>query len=64
MGVILTADGVAEAVTPMVVAKIRDATGSYDAGFLLLICMAFLGLFTVSFLPRQLKGQAPVAPTK
>jgi MFS family permease len=64
MGVILTADGVAEAVTPMVVARIRDATGSYDAGFVLLIGMAFLGLLTVSFLPRHLKGQAPGTATK
>jgi MFS family permease len=64
MGVILTADGVAEAVTPMVVAKMRDATGSYDAGFVLLIGMAFLGLLTVSFLPRHLKVQAPGATTK
>jgi MFS family permease len=54
MGIILTADGVAEAVTPMVVAKIRDATGSYDAGFMLITGLAFLGLFVVSFLPAKL----------
>jgi len=53
MGIILTADGVAEAVTPMVVAKIRDATGSYDAGFALLIVLSFLGLLAISFLPRK-----------
>jgi len=54
MGIILTADGVAEAVTPMVVARIRDATGSYDAGFALLIGLAFCGLLVISFLPRTL----------
>jgi MFS family permease len=54
MGVILTADGVAEAVTPMIVARIRDTTGSYDTGFMLLTGMAFTGLLVISFLPRSL----------
>jgi MFS family permease len=54
MGIILTADGVAEAVTPMVVAGIRDHTGSYDAGFMLLNGMALTGLLVISFLPRNL----------
>jgi MFS-type transporter involved in bile tolerance (Atg22 family) len=61
MGIILTADGVAEAVTPMVVAKLRDATGSYDAGFMLLIGLSFLGLIVISFLPRKRREDpAPV----
>ena len=59
MGIILTADGVAEAVTPMVVARMRDVTGSYDAGFLLLTGIAFLGLLTISFLPRRVARPAP-----
>lgn len=62
MGVILTADGVAEAVTPMLVAKMRDTTGSYDAGFVLLTGLAFLGLFTISFLPRTLAKEAQASP--
>ena len=33
MGSVLTADGVAEAVVPMMVATLRDQTGSYSAGF-------------------------------
>jgi cyanate permease len=61
MGVILTADGVAEAVTPMIVAKMRDVTGSYDASFVLLTCLAFLGLLTISFLPRKIVKVAPDA---
>lgn len=61
MGIILTADGVAEAVTPMLVAKIRDTTGSYDAGFALLIGLSFLGLFVISFLPgKRREDPAPV----
>ncbi len=53
MGIILTADGVAEAVTPMVVAKLRDATGSYDAGFALLTGLSLVGFFAISFLPGK-----------
>jgi cyanate permease len=52
MGVILTADGVAEATSPWLIGHIRDATGSYSAGFLALIGMAFLGAIAVSMLPR------------
>jgi len=52
MGVILTADGVAEAVVPMRVAALRDATGSYALGFGLLAALAGLGALAVSLLPR------------
>jgi MFS family permease len=52
MGVVLTADGVAEAVVPMAVAAIRDSTGSYAAGFGLLVALAGLGAIAVAFLPR------------
>ena len=34
MGIVLTADGVAEATAPMLVGYLRDRTGSYDIGFL------------------------------
>ena len=40
MGIVLTADGVAEATAPMLVGYLRDRTGSYDAGFLVLVCAA------------------------
>jgi sugar phosphate permease len=52
MGVILTADGVAEAVVPMTVAIVRDRMGSYRPGFLLLLTLAALGALAVSFLPQ------------
>ena len=52
MGIVLTADGVAEAVVPMAVAALRDATGSYDEGFLLLAGLAAVGALAVSLLPR------------
>jgi len=51
MGIILTADGVAEAVAPMAVAALRDATGRYDEGFLLLAGLAAAGALAVALLP-------------
>ena len=53
MGVILTADGVAEALTPMMVAMMRDKTASYSLGFLLLLGLAAIGALAVSLLPRR-----------
>jgi sugar phosphate permease len=53
MGVVLTADGVAEALAPMAVASIRDSTGSYGGGFLLLVGLATLGALAVACLPRS-----------
>jgi sugar phosphate permease len=53
MGVVLTADGIAEAVVPMGVAALRDATGSYATGFGLLVALACLGAVAVALLPRS-----------
>jgi MFS family permease len=58
MGVILTADGVAEAVAPMLVGRLRDRTSSYAAGFVFLICIAAVGALAVTFLPRQTRAEA------
>jgi sugar phosphate permease len=52
MGIVLTADGVAEAVAPMAVAALRDRSGSYGPGFALLVALAALGAVAVSLLPR------------
>ncbi len=51
MGIVLTADSVAESLVPMLVASLRDATGSYQAGFLVLVTLAAIGALAVSFLP-------------
>jgi MFS family permease len=59
MGVILTADGVAEAVVPVLVAGIRDRAGSYASGFLLLVGLAALGALAVALLPRAVAAPAP-----
>ncbi len=63
MGVLLTADGVAEAVVPMGVAALRDATGSYTRGFGLLAALAGLGALAVSLLPRPSSRAAPPLPS-
>ncbi len=53
MGFVLTADGVAEAVSPMLVAGLRDRVGSYRPGFLLLMTLAALGAAAIALLPRR-----------
>jgi MFS family permease len=62
MGIVLTADGLSEAVSPMMVAGLRDTTGSYRVGFALLIGLAAVGALAVSALPRnrQLAGSLAV----
>lgn len=53
MGVVLTADGVAEALAPVIVAKTRDTTGSYAIGFTILIVLALVGALAVALLPKR-----------
>jgi cyanate permease len=53
MGVILTSDGVAEAVAPMLVGRLRDGTGSYTTGFLLLLVLALAGAMAIGLLPAR-----------
>ncbi len=52
MGVVLTADGVAEAVAPVLVGRMHDVTGSYATGFVTVIAFALAGAAAISFLPR------------
>jgi sugar phosphate permease len=51
MGIVLTADGVAEATAPLLVGYLRDRTGSYNTGFLVLIGIALVGAAAVACLP-------------
>jgi MFS family permease len=53
MGVVLAADGVAEAVMPLAVGTLRDHDGSYSRGFLLLVALAATGALAVGLLPRR-----------
>jgi MFS family permease len=50
MGIIVTADGVAEAVSPMFVGYLRDVTGNYSAGFTWLIVVALVGAGAIALL--------------
>jgi sugar phosphate permease len=53
LGVILTADGVAEATAPMLVGHLRDTSGSYRSGFVLLILIALAGTAAIALLPQR-----------
>jgi MFS family permease len=58
MGIVLTANGVAEATAPMLVGRFRDQFGSYDLGFLLLVGAALVGAAAIALLPKH-KQLAP-----
>ena len=57
MGVILTADGIAEATAPMLVGYLYDVTKTYKIGFIILIVMALLGAVAVALLPGKNMSQ-------
>jgi sugar phosphate permease len=53
MGIVLTADGVAEATAPMLVGYLRDRSGTYDIGFATLVVAALLGAIAIALLPGR-----------
>jgi MFS family permease len=53
LGVILTAGGVAEAVSPWLTGRLRDTTGDYSISCFLLVGFALLGAIAVLGLPAQ-----------
>lgn len=57
MGIILVADGIAEASFPYLVGLLYDISKSYTNGFLVLIGLATLGALIVSFLPKTKQVQ-------
>ena len=63
MGVVLTADSVAEALVPMGVAGLRDSTGSYSVGFMVLVGLAAIGAVAVAFLPAHPQSTEGVTAT-
>ena len=66
MGIIVTVDGVAEALLPFAIADFRDRMGNYRLGFITLIVIALVGAVAVSLLPRRPGSKtgvlAPVGP--
>jgi sugar phosphate permease len=57
MGLVLTADGLAEAFSPMLVAKLRDNSANYANGFAALIILAVIGIIAVAMLPKKIDTQ-------
>jgi nitrate/nitrite transporter NarK len=65
MGIILTLDGVGEAVMPMLVGSLRDMTGSYTRSFQLLTALSALGALAVLLLPESRpRAPATAAPQR
>jgi MFS family permease len=57
MGIILTADGLAEALAPMLVGYLRDKGGNYVNGFATLISLAVVGAVAIALLPGKPPSQ-------
>lgn len=53
MGVILAADGIAEALSPWIVGHLRDISGNYSSGFFALILMALVAAVAIAALPNR-----------
>ena len=51
MGLVLAADGVAEAVAPVLVGRLHDVSGNYASGFTALIGFALAGAVAIALLP-------------
>ena len=58
LGIVLTADGVAEAAAPYLVGRMRDASGSYVGAFSMLITFAVIGGLAIALLPRARRESA------
>ena len=58
LGVILTAGGIAEAVSPWLTGRLRDVTGNYSESCFVLVAIALLGAAAVLGLPEQRKTTA------
>ena len=62
LGVILTAGGIAEAVSPWLTGRLRDATGNYSESCFVLIGIALLGAAAVLGLPNREKDRMSTQP--
>jgi nitrate/nitrite transporter NarK len=59
MGIVVTADGMAEAIFPWVVGKMRDSGGNYAGGFQLLTALAVVGAIAIMLLPGGRPNRQP-----
>ena len=62
MGIVLAADGVAEALAPVLVGRLHDTSGSYVAGFSVLIAFAVAGAVAIWLLPTRRGADPQRAP--
>jgi MFS family permease len=62
MGIVLAADGVAEATAPVLVGRLHDISGSYVTGFSTLIGFALVGAAAIAMLPSEKADDAPRIP--
>ncbi|MBO0798656.1 MAG: MFS transporter, partial [Blastocatellia bacterium] len=53
MGIIITADGLAEALSPWIVGNLYDASKNYVKGFAALIGLAVIGAIAIALLPQR-----------
>ena len=53
MGLVLAADGVAEALAPVLVGRLHDISGTYVSGFSVLIGFAIAGAIAIALLPTR-----------
>jgi cyanate permease len=59
MGLVLAADGVAEALAPVLVGRLHDVSGNYVSGFSVLIGFAIAGAIAIALLPGRPREVAP-----
>ena len=57
MGLVLTADGLAEALAPMFVGWLHDRNGNYTNGFATLIVLAVIGIIAIAMIPKDTNAQ-------
>jgi len=63
MGLVLAADGVAEAVAPVLVGRLHDISGNYASGFTALIGFALAGAVAIALLPSSRRTMSSTALT-
>jgi MFS family permease len=64
MGVILPADSIAQTCFPFLLGVLRDRSGNYESGLVVLISLALVGAFAISLLPGEAVTTRRVARVK
>jgi hypothetical protein len=59
MGIVLAADGIAEATFPILAGHLRDTTGSYTLSWQVLTALAAAGAVCILLLPTPARSKTP-----